>query len=432
MNKRIYRTAALERLASPEQLDLPIRMVSPIGWIAAIFFFISLIGAIIWSATALAPVKVKGQGLLITQGGILEIVADKNGHLKEFILTPGMDVTAGMIIGAFSQTELQREYSSAKAALKDARARKIEIEKFYFEATERDEKSTTERLATIRQVSGLIRNRLVLLQEKLMSINDLLKRKIVIKDRLIQIQLEISAARERLARLDDEEKTVILDQTGRDSTRHLSILDENLKVSKLKRQVELIRSRLSENETLRSPHSGRILEIKVGIGDVVTPGTALAVIAPKQTTQNSKPEVVIYVLPTEGKRIVVGQDVELIPSTARPERFGYMLAKVTRVATLPSTIAGMQAVLKNDQLVTQLAGGGAPFEIRVQPISDALNFSGYKWSSSSGPQVAILPGTLMQAKIIVERRRLVGMIAPGLDGVIDNILKQYNDSQSTN
>jgi HlyD family secretion protein len=87
-------------------------------------------------------------------------------------------------------------------------------------------------------------------------------------------------------------------------------------------------------------------------------------------------------------------------------------AVVTTVSSYPSTPRGMQRVLKNDQLVTALSGGGAPYEVRATLLRDPRTPSGYRWTSSHGPPLTIQSGTLAGAQVIVDRQRPIAAVLP--------------------
>lgn len=325
MAKDIFRRAALERLASPEQLDRPVRVVSAMGWIALIGFIAAVAIGLAWVFTARAPVKVLAQGIFIDEGGLFEIVAGKQGRLKELLLTPGMEVKANAIVATFAQTDIERELATAEASLDDAATRYEQLQIFYKEVAAHEDEAENERMETIGQISKQAQSRLKLLREKAAVIENLIKQNVIVRDKRIDIQLKVSTAQERLSTLDDERKIIELRKLDRSSKRHLLLLDEQLKVNEYKRRVARLKDRLAEKQIIRSPHSGIVMEVKVDVGDFVAPGRALATIAPKSHSGAASLLAVLYVAPKDGKRIKAGMSVELIPSTVRPEKYGYML-----------------------------------------------------------------------------------------------------------
>ena len=71
-------------------------------------------------------------------------------------------------------------------------------------------------------------------------------------------------------------------------------------------------------------------------------------------------------------------------------------------------------MLKNDQLVQQMAAMGTVFEVHVKLMKDPGSTSGYGWTSGRGPAVTILDGTPATARIVIEHRRPVQVVIPAL------------------
>jgi HlyD family secretion protein len=166
-----------------------------------------------------------------------------------------------------------------------------------------------------------------------------------------------------------------------------------------------------------SPYPGQVVEVKVNSGDVVAAGTPIAMLAP--TADEAADTLgVIYVSPTDGKRIRPGMEAEIVPSIYRREEYGFIRAKVVSVSPVPATAEGMRRVVKNDRLVTQLSGGGAPFEVRVHFDRDASVPSGLQWSASKGPPAAIAAGNLIDAAILVDRKPIANLLVPGIDTML--------------
>ncbi len=56
MTESIYRQAALDRLASPERLDVPPRLVGRPSWLLLATFAIVIAAALVWAIVTEAPV----------------------------------------------------------------------------------------------------------------------------------------------------------------------------------------------------------------------------------------------------------------------------------------------------------------------------------------------------------------------------------------
>ena len=123
---------------------------------------------------------------------------------------------------------------------------------------------------------------------------------------------------------------------------------------------------------------------------------------------------IVYVGGLDAKRVEAGMATQVAPSAVRPEEFGYIVGTVERVSEFPATLEGMRRVLKNEQLVTQISALGTVFEVHVRLERDSTTSSGYRWTSGRGPDVTIVDGTPVIGRIIVETRRPVQMVIPGL------------------
>jgi len=234
--KQIFRQAALDRLASAEQLDRPIRVVGGTGWLALLFFLLALGVFLFWVTTATAPVTVKARGIIIASGGLNQVIANTQGRLKSLDIKAGDVIDVGDVVATFEQRELGRELETSKAGLVDSRQRFEQLNDFYRENNYRELSLEKERIAAIKQTRKRLVERLALLQKKQKNVARLFRQKIITEDILIQVQLDLSDLRERLAKLDNEEKTIAIRKQERISTQQLTLLDEQLKINQHQRK----------------------------------------------------------------------------------------------------------------------------------------------------------------------------------------------------
>ena len=299
-----------------------------------------------------------------------------------------------------------------------AQSRFDEISRFYSESNQRKRVADQERLDTIQQTERLLRERLRLLSERRDNIKTLVDRKQMVRERLIDAEVDVSNARERLANLDDERVQIELRRIEDESQRDVELLDQQLNVEESEREVDRLSKQLAEREVLTSPHEGRVVEIKVNPGDIVQAGSALATVAPHGAEARSELYALLYLPPRDGKRVKAGMPVEIDLTTVRREEFGYVLGTVTDVAPLPATFEGMRRTLQNDKLVEQLSGEGAPFQATVALQLDPATPSGFKWSTSRGAEIDINAGTLFEGQVVVRHLRLVSFLAPEIERVL--------------
>jgi HlyD family secretion protein len=186
-------------------------------------------------------------------------------------------------------------------------------------------------------------------------------------------------------------------------TREAAIRD--LEIELRERQA-----RLAETARVVAPRAGRVLELLVDHGDVVSPGTALL----NLEVVSQELMAVLFVPASAGKRVQPGMVARVSPSTVKREEYGSMLGKVVWVAEFPSTQRGMTRQLGNEALVTRLMKEGPPIQVNVALQRDPATPTGYRWSSSRGPNVKISSGTLAAGSIIVREERPIGLLIPGL------------------
>ena len=169
-----------------------------------------------------------------------------------------------------------------------------------------------------------------------------------------------------------------------------------------------------------SPYDGIVAELKVNGGEIVERGTPLMTLVPIDPEVDAGSRVgpavplvaTLYVSPADGKRIRPGMRVEVQPSTAKREEFGFIIARVTSVSELPSTQEGMQRSLKNRQMVQALSQAGAPFEVRAELLTSPGTASGFQWSSSGGPPTTISGNSPCRAEIVTRSETILNLLVP--------------------
>lgn len=97
----VYRQSALDRLATPEELDNLIQVTNRKSWIALFGLATVVVVAVIWGFLGAIPSVMQARGVLIKPDGVLEIRPTQNqaGQLVSLDVTPGQSVQEGQVIG---------------------------------------------------------------------------------------------------------------------------------------------------------------------------------------------------------------------------------------------------------------------------------------------------------------------------------------------
>lgn len=96
MAESIFSKEALEKLRSPDRLDLMMPITKPIHWMIMVAVGLFLFSVVLWSIFGAFTVKADGMGLIMDYGGIATITsAESSGTLISLSVRPGMTVEIG-------------------------------------------------------------------------------------------------------------------------------------------------------------------------------------------------------------------------------------------------------------------------------------------------------------------------------------------------
>ncbi len=82
----IYRRSALERIASPEQMDKAITVTSPLSWLALGAVTVIVIVTLIWSVVGTLPVTVSTMGIVTAPTSTNSVYAPEAGRILEILV----------------------------------------------------------------------------------------------------------------------------------------------------------------------------------------------------------------------------------------------------------------------------------------------------------------------------------------------------------
>lgn len=99
MSTTTFRSRALRRISSPEQLDRLVRVTSPRHWIGLGGLLLLVVGVLLWSTVSVVPTTVSASSTLLPLGGLREVQAPVSGTVSSFPVAVGTHVVAGQAIG---------------------------------------------------------------------------------------------------------------------------------------------------------------------------------------------------------------------------------------------------------------------------------------------------------------------------------------------
>jgi len=407
----IFRKSSLDRLASPEQLDSLIRVTSPRAWLALAAIGGLLLTALLWGVFGSIPSKVRGSCILIRPGGVDEIVAPGNGWVSDISVEAGDMVRHGQMIARVERSTSMDQIKSAEAKLHELRARQEQVMLINGRSTAEQGAYLADSERGLRAKIATAEEQVRTLESKIKNQEQLLEQGLITRQTLLNSRLEWSTARQSIDAFQNEIRQIgvrRLESRKQTDSEQSSLA---IQLSEAERNLASLMRSSDQSSLVFSPFNGRVLEIKLAEGSPVNAGTSILTL--EQTGASvSDLEAVVYIAPLDGKKVKTNMDVQIAPSTVRQEEFGLMVGKVKSVADFPSSTEGMQRVLRNPQLVQQLAAGAAPIAVQADLTPSATTVSGYKWTSPKGPDTRIESGTLCSATITVSNRRPISLVIP--------------------
>ena len=408
MNTQIFRRAAIERLSSPEELDQVITISVGGGWAALLAILLFCGGASVWAVTAALPTTASGSGMIVSAGGVLNVVSRGSGIVRSIDAVVGQHVAANQVIATIAQPALSGRLEALKQELGEVvvkqnqdLALKAEEIQIRVEAMSRQRANIERSINELKDQAELARQRIPVM-EQLYSRGLVTNQQVIAaRQSLVELNGQAADRSAQLKQLDAQEFEL------RTQTKSLNAAMQ-LDVANRQREITAAASDLTLQETVSTPYAGTVVEVKLSPGGAVAAGTPVLTIQPDSDAL----EVLTYVSSLQAKDIRVGMDARVSPSTVKREEHGYMWGKVTAVPDYPATIAAVMRNFQNEQLVQSLVSAGPVTEVRIALERDPNTVSGFRWSSPGGPPVKMSAGTIATAEIVTETRAPITLIIP--------------------
>jgi HlyD family secretion protein len=428
----IFRKQALERMSSPERLDQLIQIVSPKDWF--LLAILLTLGALLiaWCVWGQLPTTVSGQGIIIRPNKIMEIQSQAAGRLADFSLHTGDQVKKGELIGVIDESPIRRQVEDdrARLAVLEAEDRKqnslqgqqARLQDRDFTAHQNDLHmqiaSLNEGVHHREALRGVFKKRLDALHE---SINEGIEPRVSYD--LLETEKENLDNEVRISEIDTQ-RSDLESQINRIETQRTELSRSLLQSSnqrqnqilELRRNVEVAQVQLENNTRILSEYGGRVVEIAAHPGQAVNAGSRLASLELQEAASNLV--CVAYFGVGEGKQIRPGMRIQVTPDSVKRERFGGIVGGVSSVSAFPVTKVGAVLMLGSPEVADRMLRNDPQIEVLISLEKDGSTYSGFRWSSSKGPQIPITAGTTTSARVTVETRAPITYLLPILRGAL--------------
>ena len=464
----MFRKEALEKLSSPDELDQMLVIVGRKGWIALAAGGGLSVVLLLWAIVGAVPVTVDGMGVLISPGYVKPIQSKTHGMVAELRVRPGTVVKEGDILAVLSVPETRQQLAQARSV-------RTEVVRVNEETLKLDTSRVDLQVESIKVQSKLVRKEIKKaerLRRKLVrqtrvynstqkknlertrtlskELNESLKKRYgaaekLRKDGLASEQMVLIARtnlienKRKLAdlavRLEELRLSEIRSRQSELATQNriadlrLKLLDLQINRKKLEQdklrsayalesEVRLVSDKesnlalqLDEAMYIRSPYSGRVIEVSVSFGQYIQPTHQIAVV--ELDADDKKLKGLVYFPVKDGKKIGNGMIMQITPSIVERERYGSMQSTVVRVSEYPISRAAAATILGSAEFALAITGSTPVIEVEAELLKDPDTKSGYAWSSK-GPDLKLTPGTTITCRVTVERRSPISYVLPVL------------------
>jgi HlyD family secretion protein len=168
--------------------------------------------------------------------------------------------------------------------------------------------------------------------------------------------------------------------------------------------------KLKMARSLKSPINGMVVQITTWPGSVVTEGQEMFVLSEKK----GKLTTSFLITGADAGRIRPGNQALISPSSAPPQRFGYIKGIVRKVSPFPTNQAAYGSLIGSQSLAQQVFSSQEsklPFLVEIEPIYSNGHLA---WSGSSGPPWQIVSGSVAEVKVIYQSRLPITYVIPWL------------------
>lgn len=425
-----FRRTALERLSSPERLDRLLQLADRRSWLPLATLAVLVLALVVWSVIGRVPVHVTGRAILVRPREVVALHAPGAGYVADVRVAPGDAVQAGQLIATIERPDLETSLELERARLGELRRA---IRRDAGDAAD----GSTDDLAASRRLAAAMRDRALeaiaderaMLEGHLAQARDLVatmaervedQRRlradgVVAVEAVIDAEDEYADALERLSRLEQDHRSLRTDELEveeRYLDRQREITDRELEISNAVREIARLEGDLREVGRIVAERPGTIVELHVDRGAYVTAGARVGTMA----GEGPADEVVAlgYFSVRDGKRIDTGMRAGVTPDTVERQRYGSIDGTVERVSLYPVSPEDVRHIVGNEEIARELLDGGRVIQVRVHMALDPTTVSGYRWTSSRGPDRPLTANTTGSVRVAIESRAPVTFVLPFL------------------
>jgi HlyD family secretion protein len=404
-----YRSDSLDSLVSSDDLNQASSLIRFKAFLFLLVFSLLLVLGVACCIFITIPIKVSGPSVIWSDVGVLQVSAKDPGIITSIGAKVGDRVEVGQVIAKLDQSGIVDQLTSVsfklqalKNYIKDLQhlqvSDKIEREGF---------KKTTDKL--MLESTQLTEKRLSRFRDRKDQLQKLLDDNAITFDQFNTFIDRIEQAEDKII----SDQRMVVAELKEENFKHTNdareLLQKKLEAEQLSSEVKLLENQLADQGELRSPISGRVVEVTASVGDFLSPGSSVLLVQPD--ADEGELTFVVFIPSEQVKPVKSGMRTELELSAFPPTKYGKLVAEVTSVSPMPLSSSALMKELRNDQLVNRITEVGSPFMVKVDILKDPVS-GNLVWSSSSDAKRELQVGMVGQGSIITRYERLVWLLLP--------------------
>lgn len=141
---QIFSKEALDKLRSPERLDMMLPITTPIGWMTLAAIGVLLFSILLWSIFGAFTVKADGMGLILDSAGVVNISHISGGKVDKIFVKTGSRVKRGDLIARLEQADQSADTRMAKFGMGLAQNDRDAMERVYQYGAKKQQQNVAE------------------------------------------------------------------------------------------------------------------------------------------------------------------------------------------------------------------------------------------------------------------------------------------------
>ena len=407
----LFRKNALQKLSSPEQLDQTITVINLQGWIGLCALGALLAAVFVWSFVGSIPEKVNGSGVLINSSGLLSVTYNSGGVVKDVFLKNGEEIFKGQVIARIERPDLMEQVKLAAQKLENLQSRYEADSQLYLKSAGLTDRMLAKNQTDLNSQIKTLESQIIDAQKKEREMKDYFEKGLITNSDYLEARNTLFNLQRQKQETERQVLSAGVDRIKTSGTSNQQLLSLRQQIDEARTQLDIQQQNYETATRVISSESGTVYEVSIAKGAYISPGSTIAVIEPF-SSDGSTLVATMFFAGKDGKRIHTGMKIDVSPSTVKQEEYGYIQGIVTYVSKYPASPQRIQAILQNQNLAQSFSQLQAPIEVTVRLIPDTKTASGYKWSSSKGPDESLETGILCSGAVTVTSRKPISLVIP--------------------